>query len=165
MKLFIKPLCSVAIVFSLLLTAGCGDDPDPVSKLVGRWEVTAAEPKITVPGGVSLVSFLVSLGLDQEEAEDYAEYLEDGDDIEAEGVIEFKKDGTYSDGSDDTSGKWELSADEKSLVLDKGTNSEITIGVPTLSDTQLVLDLDLTEDYGFPPNTIQYHALLTLKRL
>lgn len=164
-----RAFVSIVTLFSFLLMASCGGDkdPGPTSKLVGKWQVMSTDAEITVPGGATLVAYLVSLGLEQEIAEVYAAELESGDALEVSGTIEFNNDGKYGavDGSDVTNGTWELSSDEKILLLDRGTGGETSLEVNKLNDTELVLDADLTEDLDFPPNTIEYHGILTLKRL
>lgn len=170
MRSFIKPLFSVAIISTLLFIAGCGEDPEPAS-IVGKWELASAKPEVTVPGGVTLVDYLVGQGIPRAVAEEFEDEILSSD-IEFIGQIEFKDDGKY-EGVDDTDpndieefvGTWELSSDRKTLVVDKNTSSEITFEVTTLTGADLVLDLDMTDEVGFAPNTIEYHAILTFKRL
>jgi hypothetical protein len=158
-----------AVVLILLAGAGCDDDDDPgsVSKIVGNWEVISSGPEITITGGGTLVELLVSFGMSQQEAEQYAAEFTDDNPVEIDGTIEFKKDGTYHavDGTGDVSdGQWELSTDEKKLTIDKDTNAETVLDVTTLNDTDLVLDVDMTGETGFPEGTIEYHAVVRLKR-
>lgn len=167
MKLFNRLIPVIAIALLLLTGAGCGDDPDPVSKLVGTWLITSVEADVRTPGGVELVAYLISIGAPPEYAEELADELINGEPFDVSGTVEFKKDGKYRavDGADISDGTWELSTDEKVLTLDKGTNYEGVIDITTLNDTELVFDVDVTDDYDFPENTIEYHALIKFKRL
>jgi len=155
-----------AIVFAV---SGCGgdDDPEPVSKLVGKWTVKETIPTITIPGG-DLRSYLIAqVGMGPEEADSYVIYLESGEAAEIEvSTLEFKRDGSYesTDGADLVlTGKWELGPFEKTLTVDKATTHEMTIVVTKLTETTLVLDFDLSDSIALP--SLKYSVTMTLEKL
>lgn len=164
----LKSVLSLFVVFAMLaFLSGCGDDPKPVSKIVGKWDVLNVKGEFVVPGFASLADFYVSMGLDRETAEEFEEYLDNIYSIdELFAVLEFKSDGTYvsGDGTSTGSGKWELSADEKTLTVDKGTSSEIIFNVDTLTDTSLVIQIIETDLEGAPEGG-KYVASINMKRL
>lgn len=157
-----------AVVLSILMLSGCGgEDPKPLS-IVGSWEVQSSQHYITVPGGITLVAYLVGLGLPQADAQEWATDLESGRAIDVSGMMEFTANGSYTREDDDSmesTGKWEMSSDNKTLTIDKGTNSEVISQVTTFTETELVIDMDFTKVLGFPKNTLQYHEVVTLKKL
>lgn len=159
-------LFSVAIILSFAILSGCGDDPDPVS-IVGKWEITKAEPKIT-PSEQAFISFLVGQGLDQEDAEDLVDELLGDADTGASGTLDIKSDGTYEqvDGSIKTTGTWEQSSDGKTLTIDKGTSDMSLATISRLDAANMELDFDYSGDVGFPTSTgIGFHVILTFRRL
>ena len=165
----VKSIVSLFVVVAMLaMLSGCGgDDPKPVSKIVGKWDVQNASGEFIVPGFTSLTAYYISLGVDAEFAEDFVEYLDDlysVDDIFV--TLEFKADGTYvsNNGSSNNNGKWELSSDEKTLTADKGTPSEFIFQVGTLTDTELVLQI-IQDDLEGAPEGAKYVGSINMKRL
>lgn len=154
-----------AVVFIL---AGCGDDdPKIQSKLVGTWNVKAKEIQITVPGGDLHLYLVATLGMLPEQADMYEAVLESGDAYDLDVTsITFKNDGTYetkvSGSTPTSSGKWEISSDEKTVTVDKGTDHEDVVPVTTLTDTSLVIGLDFSDEIDLPQ--MKYVIVLTLER-
>lgn len=157
---------SAAVLFSVLIMSGCGDDPEPTASIVGKWQITKAEPKIT-PSSQALITFLVDQGLDQSDAEDLVDELLQTDDVDS-GTIEIKGDGTYeeTDGSQKSTGTWELSSDGKTLTIDKGTQDQAVATVQKLDGSSLELDFDYSGDLGFPTSTgLGFHMIITFKKV
>lgn len=79
---------------------------------------------------------------------------------------QISRTGTYhavdgTDPSDVSDGTWELSDDEKTLTLEKGTNAEVVVSVRTLSDTDFEFFVDLSDEADLPVNTIAITSLLS----
>jgi hypothetical protein len=161
---------SAAILLSVLILSGCGgdDDPDPKAQIVGKWEITKAESKIT-PSSSAFVTFLVSQGLSQPDAQELVDEITDPDNVASTGgTIEVKSDGKYeqTDDSGKTTGTWELSSDGKTLTLDKGTNNMQVATVSKLDGSAMELDFDYTGDLGFPSSSgLGFHVILTFKKV
>ncbi|MDX5419350.1 MAG: DUF4923 family protein [Hymenobacteraceae bacterium] len=68
-------------------------------------------------------------------------FTEAGFDI-SKNTISFNKAGTYIDTYDGATenGSWELTSDEQSIVLDKGTNHEISVRIVRLTDAEFFVD-------------------------
>jgi hypothetical protein len=158
---------SAAILLSVLIMSGCGgDDPEPAS-IVGKWQVTKSEPKIT-PSTQALVTFLVNQGLSQSDAQELVDEMLDAGGGSTSGTIDIKSDGTYEevDGTDTYAGKWELSADGKTLTIDKGTPAQTVATVAKLDGSSLELDFDYSGDLNFPTSSgLGYHVVITFKKV
>lgn len=157
---------SATIVLSVLIMSGCGDDPDPVS-IVGKWQITKAEPKIT-PSEQAFITFLVDQGLSQSDAEELVDEILGDADTGTSGTLEIKSDGSYEqvDGADKDTGTWELSSDGKTVTIDKGTADMSVATVNKLDATSMELDFDYSGDVGFPTSTgLGFHVILSFKRL
>lgn len=71
--------------------------------------------------------------------------------IMEDAVYVFDANGSYSLTvySETGTGTWEFSSDEKTLILDEGTEDEVQNQIVTLTDSQLVLSsTDVDEDIG-----------------
>lgn len=161
---------SAAILLSVLIMSGCGgdDDPDPKVQIVGKWEITKAEPKLT-PSNTAFVDFLVSNGLSRPDAQELVDEIIDPANVASTGAtIEVKSDGKYEqiDGTDKATGTWELSADGKTLTLDKGTTNMQAASVTQLDGSAMVLDFDYSGDVGIPTSSgLGFHVVLTFKKI
>ena len=160
-----------AFILAAFIIISCGkDDPKPVSKLVGTWTGVSSQTIINV-GGKTYKQYLIDeLGLSEDEATEFNELVEQL--LTLTGFfseVEFKADGTwhgvtkYDNGVQtidlDVSGKWTLTADEKTMTLTSsaqpGVEKHATI--TELTDTNLTLEAPGDEiDYpdGMEPGPI-----------
>ncbi|MEI9918205.1 MAG: lipocalin family protein [Bacteroidota bacterium] len=84
-------------------------------------------------------------------------------------TFDFRADGTWTGtGTETVTGKWEISADQKTLTLKNDAQPGIkqTSTVTTLDDTNLVLQqqADIASD-PTAPFTFDYTVTITMKRL
>lgn len=158
---------SAVILVSLLIVSGCGDDADPVNPIIGKWQITKTEAKIT-PSSTALVNYLVSQGLSKPDAEDYVSFLMDGGNVDASGTLEIKADGTYEqiDGTDKNTGTWEYDSETKQLTIDKGTTDQQVARASSPDESILELDFDYSGDLFLPTSAgLGYHVILSFKRI
>lgn len=143
---------------SILLLASCGkdDDPNPNDFILGTWTVSDITVDVKV-GTKTLVQYFVDQGLSQSEAQELADQFTQGFEGGASAEIEFKKDGTYAskDGSSTESGKWEMSADAKTLTIDKGTADESKLTIASHTATTMKLSNQFQESDGGDTFTVK----------
>ncbi|MFZ9982074.1 MAG: hypothetical protein ACO3FI_08595 [Cyclobacteriaceae bacterium] len=157
---------SIYILLISLIMWSCGNENDPspssAELILGSWNYSTIDVTLKA-GNQSFVNYLISQGFSAEEAEllssEFASVFEDLD-----VKIDFKKGGTYSrtaEGSTE-SATWELSSDGKTLTLNKGTTDETVWKVTKLTDKNLNLSTELTDDsLGDPLLTISLDLGLT----
>ena len=165
MKPLLNMIKKITLMGILLILANCKKDSDPIPTpndlIIGNWTVSTFNLTIKV-GTQSFVDYLIAQGLTASEAQLYvSEFTSDyGPGPEN---INIMKGGTYSytsQGLTDT-GMWELTADGKTLTLDKGTAAKIDFTVTTLSSTNLNLAGDLDDSDSDVILTIHYEIALT----
>lgn len=165
MKSRVVPLL-FAVVILTFSNCGGDDDPKSSSKVVGKWNVKTIDPIISVVGG-NIHEFLVnSAGMTEEDATAFEASLNSPDFAGLEiQTMEFRSDLTYttSDGVDHQDGNWEISADEKTLTVDKGTAHEDQVPIRTLTDTALVFEVDESDLVDI--DGLKYTLLITLERV
>jgi hypothetical protein len=138
----------------LLLLTGCNKDEEDeitTSNIIGKWTISAVTFDIKI-GEVSLIDYLIDqLGLTEEEADLYRSLIDSELDSEFEGTIEFKSNQTFNIdiGGESDTGTWELSSDNKTLILDEGTEDETIAEVKILTSTQLHLVFTTNEYLDF----------------
>ncbi|GAL83858.1 hypothetical protein MYP_1086 [Sporocytophaga myxococcoides] len=137
----------------LLVFAGCKKDKDDDATpsnppqntntkelLVGKnWKLTGAKAFL----GDSIDVYNNPL---------YATYV----DCYKDDIITYSEQGTYALNDGDktcspalqTSGTWELSADQKTLFMDKGTESERTFNITSITSTTLIANTAFDTDFG-----------------
>lgn len=143
------------IPFVVLIVSGCTkkDDPKPVSKLVGTWEVVGTSATMSV-NGVGYKDYIMSFGFTEQEANDFIDEV-----MQASTVtgfypeVEFKADGTWRGDVPSLSlpqtGKWTLSTDETILTLTSETAPD-----PETWTVTKATDTDLWMDIAVDPSTI-----------
>ncbi len=162
-------LCAMTVV-CFFSSCNNDDETSPSDLLIGEWTFSSASMDLTI-NGKTLVQYLMDEGeLTESEAEILVDSLygmiEDDFVPESTVVITIKSDGTYlitdpSSGNDD--GTWELSADGKTLTLDKGTEDEMIFEVVSLSDSKLVIvSIQELED-DFNEDTVDEILAIELK--
>lgn len=166
----------VLLLAVILFSCGKEKDPAPAS-LVGKWNISGLKTTTSL-GGQSLIDLLVSTGMTEEEATKTVTQLEGGIDLAGQfkGTIEFKADKTWigtgegDDGPTQSTGKWDLSADGKTLTLtnddqsdgDEGAEPGIfTVSVLTATDLQLDYKVK-ADDEELPVDVL---VALSLKRI
>ena len=166
--------------FSLLIfcfiigTTACNkdeDDPSTSELLVGVWTTT----NVTISGMVgsqSITDYLVNdIGLTPVEANTFFAGIAAMLEPEVTGVLTLKADNTYvsnfAGGMD--SGTWELSADEKTLILYEGADV-INAAINSISSTTMVATLtdtfafDLDNMPGTPDEDVLIEARITYSK-
>jgi hypothetical protein len=151
----------------ILFAAGCNkdEDPKPTDFILGKWGITDVTVDVKV-GTQTLVEYLVAnFGMTTADAQLFANQFTNTIEIENSGEIEFKADGTYTAvaDSDTSNGKWELTADGKTLTTDKGTIDEAVFTVVSHTSTKINLATEFTDDESGSPFTIKLSMELTRK--
>lgn len=154
-----KELLKYAAFFLMAVTAvaftACEKDSDDDDggeesvSIVGVWTIESVEIDASI-AGVSLLDYLVSMGVPESQAQEMVDEMmtEMGD---MTGTLELKDDGTYEanfsndDPEEDDTGSWELTADKKTLYIDKGTDDEMEFEVVTLTKNALSVKMTQTE--------------------
>lgn len=155
------------VLLALFLLVSCGkDDPEPTSAIVGTWNLDNRDTEITAPGG-DLRHYLVDqLAMGSEEADFWVPYLENGDAAKIDlSTIVFGNEGSYDgigETGDKRSGTWEITAGNKAVIFDKGSEHEMVVMVQTLTDTELTLEFDLTAKVALP--NLTYISILSFAR-
>lgn len=135
----------LVLLISSVSFSSCKKDDEETRKdlLTARWEGETITTNVTL-NGITLPAETESL---------------------LGSFIEFKSDGTYT--SDDNeafegSGTWKFSNGEKDIIMDEGTDDEITLAITSLSSNDLKLSYSEqeTED-GF---TLSATVVVDLKR-
>ena len=134
---------TLLLLVSIFVLTSCEKDEDnKKDDLIGKWNITSVESEITI-NGVNIIDYLMDeLGLSQSEAEEFAEMFM----FDVTGTIEFNSDGTYEtiiDGESE-SGTWELI--DNTLILDKGTESEMEFEIISISSSKLVIEFVETDN-------------------
>lgn len=154
LKLYIPVLLAGTIMIA------CSEDEDEQivrSALVGLWTVTDSEINMSI-GDQTLAEYLINEnGLSEDNATLAAALFEAFYKAELNGQIEFFADNTYHSNftNDQEEGTWELSADGKTLTLNKNTIDEFDLIVNTLTESALELSFlqNLEEDLDDDPDT------------
>jgi len=158
-------LRNIVIAASLLLFfAQCNDESEEVggtADLVGVWNLQSTDVDLKV-AGVPVTQFLQTLGLTPQQAEEFAEELED-DFSDQNLSIEFKADNTYtvsSGGIQVENGTWVLSGSTLSITA-AGDDSD-SLEVLTLNSSTLKVRLTETEDIEIDDdgNTAELNAVI-----
>lgn len=166
MEPLLNMIKKITLMGILLILANCKKDSDPIPTpsdlIIGNWTVSTFNLTIKV-GPQSFVDYLIAQGLTASAAQLYvSEFISDYYTSGPEN-INIMKGGTYSytrQGLTGT-GMWELTADGKTLTLDKGTVAELDFTVTTLSSTNLNLAGDLDDSDSGVILTIHYEIELT----
>lgn len=165
MEPLLNVIKKITLMGILLILANCKKDSDPIPMpidlIIGNWTVSTFNLTIKV-GTQSFVDYLIAQGMTASDAQIYAAEITSDYGPGPEN-INIKKGGMYSytsQGSTDT-GTWELTADGKTLTLDKGTAAELDFTVTTLSSTNLNLNGNLTDSDSGVTITLQYELGLT----
>lgn len=142
--LFISVACVLA-----LNSCNKDEDPTPNDLIIGTWKVTNIDATITV-NGLTLYNYLISQGFSASEAQLASDQAAAEFEDIGSGNVEIIKGGTYkaTDSGDVSTGTWELTADGKTLTLDKGTVDEQKYTVTSLTSSKLSLSADLESNTG-----------------
>ncbi len=142
-------LSGLICLVSLFLLSGCDkDDPKPQNNIIGNWTVQSLAIDIRI-GGQTFVAYLMSMGFSEADAQEFADTFNDSFEQGVSGTIEFKTDGTYravDESGSVSTGKWELTSDNKTLTIDKGTADETVFTVKTLTASNLNLSASVEDD-------------------
>jgi hypothetical protein len=167
MNVITKRFGAVLALLAVLTLSACTEEevgPKPNHKLHAKWETVSTIPSIT-PSGNALVSLLIKLGYDGGEAEELAASYQDPT-VGIYKSIEFRSDGKYivveEEGS--FSGDWELNEDETVITFDKGKSDQSIGKLTKLTDTELILEMDLTKIFG-ANDVIKYFLVITMKKV
>lgn len=140
----------IVIVLISLMLLHCSKEIDPTPTaadlIIGNWKISTVAVALKV-GSQSFVDYLIDQGFTPSDAQLFASaFALDYEDLD--GNIDIKKGGTYqntSGGSTDK-GTWDLSSDGKTLTLDRATANETIFTVKTLTNTNLNLSAELSDD-------------------
>ncbi len=138
----------ICVIFLFLLSACDKDDPKPQNNLIGNWTIQSLTIDIRI-GNQTFVAYLMAIGFSEAEAQEFANSFNDSFAQSISGTIEFKADGSYravDETGSVTTGKWELTADNKTLTTDKGTEDETVFTVKTLTASNLNLSASVEDD-------------------
>jgi hypothetical protein len=171
MKHLTKLLLFALAVFAVFALASCDDkhkDPEPRDKLLGKWKVNSIEVQAMVDGK-SFKDYLVGIGYPEDlAAEIDSTFTSENTFTDVDAVMEFKADGTWtgtsSDPTDNATGKWTLSADQKTLSISEDDQPGVTENtiLVTLTDTDLVFQMKGVFDDTFP---LEFTETLNLKKI
>lgn len=163
-KKIVLPLLLVAIAVTFNSCENKDAEDNHSGNIVGTWTLVSTSADVMINGESMLDFFMEELNLTKAQAEALAElYLSD---LDAEGTIEFKEDGTYVakiDGDTDE-GVYEMSSDNKKMVVDKGTEYETEFNVRTLTSSALVIEFSESDsdDVDLDGNEDQIEMLITM---
>ena len=139
-------------LFSLSLTS-CKDDDDgedisPKTALLTEAEWTGEGIYVNTPFGTLPLATL----LQQMDMGDMADLF----DISST-KFKFEKDGTFTGTSDGVidSGKWKFTDNEQKIVITDADNQETTFTILTLNETNLNLELNITELDVLDPSDLE----------
>lgn len=139
------------------------EDKDEAVSIVGVWTIQSVSIDVLIAGKTPY-EYLLDLGLPADLAQETAdEMMLDIEKMEdMTGTLELKEDGTYvaefsndDPDSDDNTGPWELSADGKTLTIDKGSDDEMMFEVLSLTKTSLNIKMVRVEEMEESTDTME----------
>jgi hypothetical protein len=170
-----KALVTVGLLCTIAVTcffSSCNDDDEstPSDLLIGEWIFSTATMELSIDDK-TLVQYLMDEGgLTESEAEIYDDLLfgmiEDEFVPESTVVITIKSNDTYlitDPSSEDNEGTRELSADGKTLTLDKGTEDEMMFEVVSLSESKLVINSIQELEDDFDEDTVNETMVINIE--
>ncbi|QQS51795.1 MAG: hypothetical protein IPM71_03470 [Bacteroidota bacterium] len=142
--------------FMLFSLSSCEKDEDKKevikAEIVGEWTITNGTLSLTVDGKNYVQYLMDEWGFTQEEIDEMV-------DTDITGTFDINSDGTYLttvDG-DEFPGTWEWGSGN-AIILDEGTEDEVTMQVEELTSSKLVMSYsdEYEEDWNFDedPETI-----------
>lgn len=156
-----KTTLLLSMIVGLFVMTSCGDsqngeDPQPSdSRIVATWYTAdTIQVGITV-NDTAIVSYLqVHLGISEQEAQNEVDSFTLEISSAFDGQITFNSDYTYNSfmGNEGGDGVWEINDAETEIIMDKGTEDELTILILSLDEFKMKVNfkdmtpIDLDDD-------------------